>query len=346
MRANDAMQCHRRLVGLVAAAAAIMPASGLQLGPEGCVSLVRSPMGTCVIRTNCEGVNTEGFEFALDCENGPDDIVRHSFGFGGFDAVEEFDTSIACKHCNAVDKDPEAVVAEAEQEAEEVDAKKDPTPASQSEEVDGTVVLVSRAPPKKGVAKYGPGKCVSTWKDQNTSRCIMQTKCQKSEVSGYEYGLICEDEKGNQIQHLFGTGSFEMEETFDTLIVCDKCRGMDGNFTAAPPLNATEVQELADNVKKLDTRLKNIAKQVTRLNEKVATWTTTKAPSMLHSAVRHHKQLRGKKVRKTRARIFRKARGHHLHQAKSKPAAKTTRRSLKHRKHPNPTPAADDEELG
>merc|ERR1719284_2139078 len=98
-----------------------------------------------------------------------------------------------------------------------------------------------------------------------------------------------------------------MEETFDTLIVCDKCRGMDGNFTAAPPLTAKEVQELADDVKELKTTLTNISKQVTKLNKKV--FTTTKAPSMLHSAVRHHKQLRGKKVRKTRARTLRKARG-------------------------------------
>merc|ERR1719321_2120839 len=44
------------------------------------------------------------------------------------------------------------------------------------------------------------------------------------------FGLLCEENKENDknlTRHLFGKDSFESEETFDTLIPCDKCLALD-----------------------------------------------------------------------------------------------------------------------
>merc|ERR1719240_1147238 len=67
---------------------------------KNCVALNLSSEGTCVIQTNCDGVDLESFEFAFDCAMANDKVQRHSFGFGGFDAQEEFDTSVKCTTCN------------------------------------------------------------------------------------------------------------------------------------------------------------------------------------------------------------------------------------------------------
>eukprot|EP00392_Amoebophrya_sp_AT5.2_P013897 g14029.t1 len=68
-------------------------------GPRHCVSVSRNPeSGTCVLSTHCEGVNLDTVEFAFTCKK-PGVLQKHSFGRGGFDPVETFDTSVACDTC-------------------------------------------------------------------------------------------------------------------------------------------------------------------------------------------------------------------------------------------------------
>eukprot|EP00929_Paragymnodinium_shiwhaense_P076472 TRINITY_DN3932_c0_g1_i3.p1 TRINITY_DN3932_c0_g1~~TRINITY_DN3932_c0_g1_i3.p1 ORF type:complete len:694 (-),score=241.14 TRINITY_DN3932_c0_g1_i3:95-2176(-) len=68
-------------------------------GPQNCVAFSRSSAGTCVIETNCQGRDISQVEFAFDCEATDGDIVRHSFGKGGFDVDELFDTEVPCARC-------------------------------------------------------------------------------------------------------------------------------------------------------------------------------------------------------------------------------------------------------
>merc|ERR1719355_94956 len=96
--------------------------------------------------------------------------------------------------------------------------------------------------PPAAAAFFGPGGCVATFRSP-TGTCVMQTRCKGQEVPDtYEYGLTCVDDKGVSTRHLFGAGSFDPVETFDTLIKCDLCLGVDGQ-KATP-----EMKELADDV--------------------------------------------------------------------------------------------------
>jgi len=74
----------------------------VRFGPADCVSLELSGSGTCVITTDCQGQDTSNVEFAFDCEGAEGDaVMRHSFGRGGFDANEQFDTEVRCSRCSA-----------------------------------------------------------------------------------------------------------------------------------------------------------------------------------------------------------------------------------------------------
>ncbi len=69
-------------------------------GPNSCVAVKRNEQtGTCVIETNCaSSVNLDAVEFAFTCQL-PTMLQKHSFGKGGFDQVESFDTSVKCDSC-------------------------------------------------------------------------------------------------------------------------------------------------------------------------------------------------------------------------------------------------------
>lgn len=235
---------------------------GMRLGPQNCVSLSRSDAGTCVIKNSCENVDTSKYEYAFDCWNSPQDLVRHSFGVGGFAADEEFDTEIQCKRC-----EPPADLKKLEQAAIPVKGTK-----SQS-----LVAAKTTKRAKPPVAKYGPGKCVSTWRQEKSSHCIVMTNCTNEDMDNYEYGLICKDKDGEVMKHLFGKNSFDPEEIFDTLLVCAECDGIDESSVGK--LNETMVAELEADVKEISGMLKNATKAVAKLNQKVF-GTTTKKPTL------------------------------------------------------------------
>merc|ERR1719276_464813 len=71
----------------------------LTFGPKHCVSVSRNEKtGTCVLQTRCESLKLDDVEFAFTCKR-PGILQKHSFGKGGFDPVEEFDTSVKCDVC-------------------------------------------------------------------------------------------------------------------------------------------------------------------------------------------------------------------------------------------------------
>merc|ERR1719159_1048457 len=128
---------------------------------------------------------------------------------------------------------------------------------------------------EKKVVKYGPGDCVSTWRDEKTGHCIVKTDCTGKDTTEYMFGLICEDDNG-KTRHLFGRDSFDAQETFDTLIPCKTCLKLD-NVTKATELEA-ENAELAQEVNALATEVgavkqtyQGLEKDVTKLNAAVST---------------------------------------------------------------------------
>eukprot|EP00929_Paragymnodinium_shiwhaense_P101799 TRINITY_DN6498_c0_g1_i2.p1 TRINITY_DN6498_c0_g1~~TRINITY_DN6498_c0_g1_i2.p1 ORF type:complete len:597 (+),score=174.37 TRINITY_DN6498_c0_g1_i2:96-1886(+) len=80
------------------------PDAATAFGPSGCVSLSLSAAGSCVIDTNCDDHDLSEVDFSFYCvqpasEGG--NAVPHSFGVGGFDSSETFDTEIKCDRCLA-----------------------------------------------------------------------------------------------------------------------------------------------------------------------------------------------------------------------------------------------------
>jgi len=214
-------------------------AEGTQwMGPSKCVSLTRSSEGSCVFTTRCHGVGVDAldtFEFALDCWNLPGEVVRHTFGYGGFDAEEEFDTQVSCQRCKVPAPEGERVSVETAATGKERRTGLNAPIAADHSEVKALQSTVSaalsgvstgkdsHADEKGPVSRYGPGNCVSTWKDWNSGTCIMRTHCEGQDMTNYGYALMCIDDHGAQMKHLFGKGSFDVDETFDTLIECAQC---------------------------------------------------------------------------------------------------------------------------
>merc|ERR1711939_1142011 len=82
---------------------------------------------------------------------------------------------------------------------------------------------------KRRIVKYGPKDCVSTYRNKR-GECIVKTDCadvDEKKFKEYELGLLCVDKEGVPTRHVFGKGSFDPEEKFDTLISCHKCMGLD-----------------------------------------------------------------------------------------------------------------------
>jgi hypothetical protein len=230
-------------------------------GPNHCVSVYRSAAEkTCVLKTNCDGLSLDKVEFAFTCQL-PNMLQKHSFGVGGFDAVEEFDTGVKCDACGlpsevnrslkdmlagkkaihdtvkqqktVAEKKP-VVALHAEEPAAAEEEKKEE--ASTSEKKEEEPVFVS----------YGPSNCVETWlvrdpavkkdevslaaTDGELGQCVVQTKCKDVShkvFNQYPVGLICVSKEGTPVRHIFGAKSFDQEETFDTLIRCSQCLGLD-----------------------------------------------------------------------------------------------------------------------
>jgi len=121
--------------------------------------------------------------------------------------------------------------------------------------------------------KYGPKDCIETYKNKN-SECVIQTRCAAEDVSSYNFGMICVGEDGTPVNHVFGKGSFDPEEKFNTLIKCKKCMGLenieDDNATVPKPKTAMgQVEELHNEIKSLTNTLMALGQNVNNLNSAV-----------------------------------------------------------------------------
>merc|ERR550514_1367987 len=114
------------------------------------------------------------------------------------------------------------------------------------EELKDAAVTMVAVPPSYA-AFYGPGGCVTTYKGPSGS-CIMETNCEGENMADFTYGLMCVDGKGERVRHVFMGDAFDPVETFDTLIDCDMCLGLD---SAGSVGLGQEVGALKDEVKKL-----------------------------------------------------------------------------------------------
>mmetsp|Transcript_10851 Transcript_10851/g.24880 ORF Transcript_10851/g.24880 Transcript_10851/m.24880 type:complete len:589 (+) Transcript_10851:137-1903(+) len=72
-------------------------------GPGDCVKLSRSEVGTCIISTDCGSSNIADVTFSFMCMNPGQVSTIHSFGKGGFDQQEIYDTEIICDSCVSID---------------------------------------------------------------------------------------------------------------------------------------------------------------------------------------------------------------------------------------------------
>lgn len=220
-------------------------------GPSHCVSLSRSDGGSCVIETNCPSADIQNFTFDFICVDGVGTKVQHSFGEGNFDEQETFDTGVACAECKPTEGG--VLVSTGSEEGKKKEAKEEKEAANV---------------PPKDAAFYGPGGCVATYRS-GSGTCIMQTRCTGKDTTEYNFGLSCVDGEGSTTRHLFGVNSFDPEETFDTLVECKLCLGLDGddalkNVTAL----AKDVTELQSQMKDIQADVKSIMKELNLEKEK------------------------------------------------------------------------------
>jgi len=281
-------------------------------GPGGCVKLGLSQAGSCTLGTNCAGHDISQFEFSFDCQAGSG-TVRHSFGVGGFDENEDFDTEVKCDSCSvplskvALTTAPRASVTTPQPVAISQEASQAPhlkaAPPSDAEAAAAVVAAVARAAAEdedtddaaavnkvinvdrgakqqysheatnvdrgaeqldSHAVSYGPNNCVSTYR--SNGHCVMKTSCAAADIESFEFGLVCIDNEGAPVRHLFGKNSFDPAETYDTQISCEKCLGLEdmpGDMALSGRVSA-----LSDEVKGLETSLVTLTTEVKELDGK------------------------------------------------------------------------------
>merc|ERR1719335_802306 len=242
------------LILFIAAAVEKDSDAAYKYGPEHCVQLTRSKEGSCVIETNCPKDSIGNFTFDFLCTDGAGGQVIHSFGTGGFLDEETFDTGVSCHACEPAEG---GVLLTADS-----DEKTTAAPAANEEAV-----------PPKSASFYGPGSCVASYRSP-TGTCIVETRCtgKEEELKDYNVGLTCIEAEGSQTRHLFGVNSFDPEETFDTLIPCKLCLGLDGEAIVAQNLTA-----LAKSVSSLAEGIEEVKKEVAEIKEALKKKNTTAA---------------------------------------------------------------------
>jgi len=211
-------------------------------GPEHCVSLTRSAAGTCVIETDCAAPDIQNFTFDFICTDGVGTKVQHSFGEGNFDPKENFDTGVTCAECEPTEG---GVLVE-----------------TKSEDGETKAAAPEANVPPSDAAFYGPGGCVATYRS-GAGTCVMQTRCTGKDTTEYNFGLTCVDAEGSTTRHLFGVNSFDPEETFDTLVECKLCLGLDGDDAAKNVTALTkDVQDLQGEMKEIQADVATIMKEL------------------------------------------------------------------------------------
>mmetsp|Transcript_10682 Transcript_10682/g.25413 ORF Transcript_10682/g.25413 Transcript_10682/m.25413 type:complete len:325 (-) Transcript_10682:24-998(-) len=291
---------------LAAATLHLVSAEGLRsasavsrFGPNNCVSVQRSAAGTCVLATNCPAqTDIENFEFAFICVTADHRLQKHSFGVGGFDLVEAFDTQVPCASCRAPTASDGAVSLKGDGATQAPAAAPASAPAQTTATPVPTVAPVNAEKGKPAEASfYGPAHCVSTYRSP-AGTCVMQTRCEDADIHNYNFGLTCVDAKGESTRHLFGKNSFDPRETFDTLIDCQLCLGLDNKAaqpasTTVPPSDGS-AKLVGGGTKVIssssDARVSRLETEVATLESRVATLEKL-VPASPAAALRHGHSL-------------------------------------------------------
>lgn len=236
-------------------------------GPDKCVALKRSTEGTCVLQTRCKGNNISKTEFAFVCFNPGAAMPHalHSFGRGGFSLQETFDTKVSCKTCISVDtafQTGDSVVRNA------LAALPLSRLPSLSGAVQGagvySVQQLSEFKPKEA-AVFGPDFCISTFRAP-AGTCLIRTRCADADLTKFNVGVTCLDQSGGYTRYLFGKDSFKPEETFDTLVTCEKCLGV-GPEASQFALHGLMPRKLVDDVNTLKFDMQTMKEKVRVLRE-------------------------------------------------------------------------------
>jgi len=141
--------------------------------------------------------------------------------------------------------------------------------------------------------RFGPKGCVSTWLNDQ-ARCMIKTDCTEKDIDNYNFKFICVDEGGEHVRHVFGKGSFDQEETFDTLVTCTACtadaddlmvsakqqKGNNNTKTSGGPTSTNALlREIVADVGELKVEMANASKNVERLNAAVFKESTAAPPA-------------------------------------------------------------------
>jgi len=236
-------------------------------GPGRCVGLKRSVAGACVLRTRCKGHNISQTEFAFVCFDPSATMPHalHSFGRGGFALQESFDTKVHCKSCLSVDtafRTGDSVVKNALAAL----------PLGHLPSLNGAVKAsasysaseLEQFKPKEA-ASFGPDFCISTFRAP-AGTCLIRTRCAESDLSTFNVGVTCLDKSGGYTRYLFGKDTFKPEETFDTLISCDKCLGV-APESSVFALHGLMPRKLVDDVSTLKSDVATLHEKVRVLQE-------------------------------------------------------------------------------
>jgi hypothetical protein len=195
-----------------------------------------------VIETDCAAPDIQNFTFDFICTDGVGTKVQHSFGEGNFDPKENFDTGVTCAECEPTEG---GVLVE-----------------TKSDDGETKAAAPEANVPPSDAAFYGPGGCVATYRS-GAGTCVMQTRCTGKDTTEYNFGLTCVDAEGSTTRHLFGVNSFDPEETFDTLVECKLCLGLDGDDAAKNVTALTkDVQALQGEMKEIQADVATIMKEL------------------------------------------------------------------------------------
>jgi hypothetical protein len=111
---------------------------------------------------------------------------------------------------------------------------------------------------------------------------MMKTQCQGIDTSKYTFGLVCATNDGAVVRHLFGVDSFDPVETFNTLLTCDKCLGLDdepGPLALSRHAAVESKTELAEKVATLGQEVKDLRTTMTSVTDEVKKISDALSPS-------------------------------------------------------------------
>eukprot|EP00927_Polykrikos_kofoidii_P061208 TRINITY_DN56074_c0_g1_i1.p1 TRINITY_DN56074_c0_g1~~TRINITY_DN56074_c0_g1_i1.p1 ORF type:complete len:300 (-),score=39.88 TRINITY_DN56074_c0_g1_i1:65-880(-) len=150
---------------------------------------------------------------------------------------------------------------------------------------------------EENAVRIGPEGCVSLW-TTNASHCMIRTECNNVDMRDYSIQFICADRAGGRTRQMFGTNSFDSEELFDTLIICDRCEpddGRDDEVSDVDPKQMPKELDLSETVGNLTKEIAKLKVEMTRSKQ-----TVRKLEAKVMSEKRRRDKRRSHQLRKSR----------------------------------------------